>query len=128
MKDVLLLNNNAVPHTSLRICWTLVKIGWTVLSDPTHSPDLAPFDYHLFGPEKDAVGGCHFADGNKLKKGFCDVLQSQDREFYNTGIQCLNQCWQKYVEKDEDLEKWPYNCKIYMNHPCKFHCYFNYIF
>jgi hypothetical protein len=37
-------------------------MGWTVLPHPAYSPDLAVSDYHLFGPVKDALHGCHFAD------------------------------------------------------------------
>jgi hypothetical protein len=54
----------------------IAKTGGTVLPYPTHSPDLAPSDYHLFGPVKDALCGCHFADDNELKQSFHDVLQS----------------------------------------------------
>jgi hypothetical protein len=55
-------------------------MGWTVLPCPVDSPDLAHSNYHLFGPVKDALCGCHFAD-DKLKQSFCDVLESQGREF-----------------------------------------------
>jgi hypothetical protein len=37
---------------------------------PAHSPDLAPSDYHLFGPVKDALYERRFADGNELKHSF----------------------------------------------------------
>jgi hypothetical protein len=56
-------------------------MGWTVLPHPAHSPDLAPSDYCLFGPVKDALHGCHFADDNEEKQSFCDVLQSKDSDF-----------------------------------------------
>jgi hypothetical protein len=49
-----------------------------------HRPDLAISDYHLFGPVKDALHGCHFADDNVLKQSFCDVLQSEISE--DTGM------------------------------------------
>jgi hypothetical protein len=32
-----------------------------------------------------------------------DVLQSQGKEFYNTGIHHLTQHWQKHVKNDEDF-------------------------
>jgi hypothetical protein len=83
MKDVLLLHDIAWPHTSLRAHEAIAKMGWTVLTHPSHSPDLAPFDYHLFGPVKHALRGRHFADANELKQTFRDVLRSQGREFYN---------------------------------------------
>jgi hypothetical protein len=78
MKDVLLLHDNAWPHTSLRTREAI---------EAAHSPDLAPSDCGLFGPVRDALRGRHFADGNELKQSFRDVLRSRGREFYNTGVQ-----------------------------------------
>jgi len=52
---VLLLHDNARPHTAIHTLQTLVKLGFTVLEHPAYSPDLAPSDYHLFGPLKDAL-------------------------------------------------------------------------
>jgi hypothetical protein len=92
MKEVL-LQSSARPHTSLREAIT--KMGWTVPPHPAHSPDLAPSDYRLFGPVRDALRGRHFADDNELKQSFRDVLRSQDRESESKGIQRLTQCWQK---------------------------------
>jgi hypothetical protein len=75
------------------------------LPHPAHSPNLSPSDCHLFGLVKDALHGCHFAGDNELKQSFNDVLQSQGREFYSTGIQCLTQRWKKCEEKMETLWK-----------------------
>jgi hypothetical protein len=55
MKDVLLLHDNAQPHTVLRKREAIVKVGWTVLSHPLLGPGFAPFDYHMFGPVNDAL-------------------------------------------------------------------------
>jgi transposase len=38
--EVLILHDNARPHTSLRT--PLTKLGWTTLPHPPYSPDLAP--------------------------------------------------------------------------------------
>jgi hypothetical protein len=48
-------------------------MGWTV-PHHAHSPDLAPSNYHLFGPIKKALSGHHFADDSELKQSFCDVF------------------------------------------------------
>jgi hypothetical protein len=50
-------------------------MGWTVPPHPAYSPDLAPSHYHLFGPVKHALCGCHFEDNNKLKQSVHDVLK-----------------------------------------------------
>jgi transposase len=55
MIDVLLLHDNAQPHTSLRMREAITTMGWTVLPRSGHSPDLAPTDYVLFYLVKDAI-------------------------------------------------------------------------
>jgi hypothetical protein len=66
MKDVLLLHDNARPHTNLRTSEAIAKMVWTVLTY-ARCPDLAPSDFRLFCPVKDARRGRHFADDNELK-------------------------------------------------------------
>jgi hypothetical protein len=89
---------------------------WTVLPHPAHSLSLAPSDYHLFGPVKDALCGSNFADAKELKQNFRDVLRSQGREFCSTGIQPLTQRCQMCVENGGDFaEKYLHNCKRYVN-------------
>jgi hypothetical protein len=68
MKDVLLLHDNARPHISLRTREAIAKTGRTVVPHPAHSPDLAPSNYHLFSPVRDALRGRHFADYSELKQ------------------------------------------------------------
>ena len=55
--DKLIQHDNASTHTSLWTQEAIVKFGWTVLTHPPYSPDLAPSDFHLFGPLKDALRG-----------------------------------------------------------------------
>jgi histone-lysine N-methyltransferase SETMAR len=112
MKDVLLLHDNARPHTSLRKREAIPKMGRTVLPHNAHTPDLALSDYHLFGPVNNALRGSHFADDNELKQRFRDAPRSRVMGYYNTGVQRLTQRWPKRVEKDGYfVKKWPYNCK-----------------
>jgi histone-lysine N-methyltransferase SETMAR len=56
-EDMLIQHDSALPHTSLRTPEAIAKFGWTVLPPPPDSPDLAPSDFHLFGPLKDALRG-----------------------------------------------------------------------
>ena len=51
-KKVLLLHDNAHPHTASQTVETINHLGFEVLEHPAYSPDLAPSDYHLFGPLK----------------------------------------------------------------------------
>jgi hypothetical protein len=53
MQDsVCFLQDNVRPHTAALTIVTLLKLKWDVLPHPSYSPDLAPSDYHLFGPMK----------------------------------------------------------------------------
>jgi len=54
-------------------------VSWTVIPDPPYSPDLAPFDFHLFGPV-----GCTLRTllcYDKLKHSVCEELECFSREF-----------------------------------------------
>ncbi|KDR07625.1 Histone-lysine N-methyltransferase SETMAR, partial [Zootermopsis nevadensis] len=64
--EILLLHDNARPHTSPRTREEITKLGWTVLPHPPYSPDLAPSDFHLFGPLKDAIRGTRFEDDESV--------------------------------------------------------------
>ncbi|GBN43383.1 hypothetical protein AVEN_859-1 [Araneus ventricosus] len=52
---VVLLHDNAQPHTATRIMNKLTKFGWTVLENQPYSPDLSPCDFHIFGTLKQAL-------------------------------------------------------------------------
>jgi hypothetical protein len=54
MNQVLLLHDNARPHTIL-FTKAVATIGWTVTPHPSCSPDLALSSFHPFGFPKDAV-------------------------------------------------------------------------
>jgi len=59
---VLFLQDNArAEYTAHRSTCTLQQLGWEVLPHSPYSPDLAPGDFHLFGPLKEFLGGQHFS-------------------------------------------------------------------
>lgn len=106
MADVLLLHDNARPHTSRHTSDEIVKIGWEVLPHPPYSPDLAPSDFHLFGPLKEAHRGIHFEDEEAVKTSVRQWLRKQSCDFYRAGIHALVQRWTKTVEMGGDyIEK-----------------------
>ncbi|GBN30167.1 Mariner Mos1 transposase [Araneus ventricosus] len=51
-KGVLLLHDNARPHTASVTRDLKQRFRWNVLEHPPYNPDLAPSDFHLFGPLK----------------------------------------------------------------------------
>ena len=56
-KGVLLLRNNARPHTANATQELLWHFQWGILEHPPCSPDLVPSDYHLFLTLKEHLGG-----------------------------------------------------------------------
>jgi histone-lysine N-methyltransferase SETMAR len=92
-----------IAHTSLITREATATIGWTVLPHPPFSPGLAPSDFHLYGPLKDALGGRRFADDDELKHSVGEELRRFSKEFYTTGIQRLTQRWKKFVDNEGDF-------------------------
>ncbi|GFX55296.1 histone-lysine N-methyltransferase SETMAR [Trichonephila clavipes] len=103
---VVLLQDNACPHTAVRAREVLRKFKWDVFQHPPYSPHLAPSDYHLFTAMKKWLGGKHFADDEELKNAVSHWFKSQAAFFYAEGIGKLVQRYDKclnnggdYVEK-----------------------------
>lgn len=101
-QDVLIQHDNARPHTSLRTCEHIAKLGWIVLPHPPYSPDLAPSDFHLFGPMKNFIRGRRFADDEEVIHEVTTWLRRQSKDFYRQGIHALVSRWKKAVELEGD--------------------------
>jgi hypothetical protein len=52
---------------------------WEVIEHPSYSPELAPSDFHLFGPLKHHLSAEHFTTW----------FQQQPKEFYAAAFQGL---------------------------------------
>jgi hypothetical protein len=61
----------------------LQTFKWDVLGHPSHSPDLAPGDYHLFGKLKEHIAGKKFDDDDEAKDVVLRWLNEQAAEFYD---------------------------------------------
>jgi len=87
---------------------TIQKVKWYVLPHPSYSLDLAPTDYHLFGPLKEHLGGKSFRSNVEGVQVVQEWLQWQPRDFFLCGICKLPDRWRKcianqgdYVEKQQ---------------------------
>ena len=69
---------------------------------PPYSPDLAPPDYHLFDPIKEALRGRRFTSDQEVKEAMHAWLAAQPKTFFSEGIRKLVQRWTKCVEKQKD--------------------------
>ncbi len=66
-RGVILQHDNAPPHAAHLTRGTLKEFGWEVLIHPPYSPDLAPSDFHLFGPLKTFLRGKNFSTNDEVK-------------------------------------------------------------
>ena len=113
-QGILLLHDNARPHTARLTINTIRQLNWEILDHPAYIPDLAPSDFHLFGPLKNAVSGRRFAADDEVKEAVHDWLRSQPQTFFSNGIKKLTDRWAKCIEmKGDNIEK--YRCSHVCN-------------
>jgi histone-lysine N-methyltransferase SETMAR len=91
---VVLLQDNARPHTAALTQPKLEQLGWKTLEHPPYSPDLSPCDFQVFGPLNEALGGQRFNDGAGVEAYVRTWLQTRPTSFYEDGIR-----WEKCVLK-----------------------------
>jgi len=87
------LHDNARPHTARLTLETVEQLGLEVLPHPPYSPDLAPSDYHLFGPMKKMLGEQKFASDTEVQSVVRQWLGQQPASFFASGIQKLVDRW-----------------------------------
>jgi len=100
-KRVLLLHDNARPHTAAHTVDTLRALKFEVLEHPPYSPDLAPSAFHLFGPMKEHCRGQKFAD-DEVIEAVQSWLKATPKSFFLEGIRNLVDRWTKCVAKQWD--------------------------
>lgn len=100
--NVKLLHDNARPHVAAVVRQKIAEFGWEVLQHPPYSPDLAPSDFHLFGPMKKFLAGKRFETDVEVKSAVRRWLHSNQTDFYEQGILKLVTRWEKCVEKVGD--------------------------
>lgn len=101
-RGVVLLHDNATPHTATATREWLNRYKWETLEHPPHSPDLAPSDFHLFGPLKKHLSGRAFKDEEQLKSAVKHYMSLNDQQFYKEGFDSLVVRWDKCINKFGD--------------------------
>lgn len=101
-KGVILQHDNATPHTARITKEKITSFNWETLRHPPYSPDLAPSDYHLFGPMKDALRGRHFPTAEDAEECVQKWLRTTPETFYSSGIRKLVKRWNKCIEMQGD--------------------------
>ena len=102
---IVLLHDNARPHTAARTAQLLQQFHWEVFDHPPYSLDIAPSDYHLFMHLKQWLASQSFED-DRLKTGVTTWFKSLAADFFDTEIRKLVPRYQKCVEVRGDyMEK-----------------------
>ena len=68
---------------------TVQQLGFELLQHPPYSLDLAPSDFHIFGPLKEALCGHRFTFNEEVKEAVHTWLRKQLKSFFYAGIQKL---------------------------------------
>ncbi|GFN75702.1 histone-lysine N-methyltransferase SETMAR [Plakobranchus ocellatus] len=101
-RGVVLQHDNATPHSANLTQQWLQRYGWEILPHPAHSPDLAPSDFHLFGPLKRHLGGMAFETEDDLISELRNWFDNLDVDFFRVGINSLLSHWQKCIDLQGD--------------------------
>ncbi|GFO13490.1 histone-lysine N-methyltransferase SETMAR [Plakobranchus ocellatus] len=96
------LHDNATPHSANLTQQWLQRYGWEILPYPAHSQDLAPSDFHLFGPLKRHLGGMAFETEDDLISELRNWFDNLDIDFFRVGINSLLSRWQKCIDRYGD--------------------------
>jgi transposase len=80
---VLLLHDNARPHSAAPTVNLLYSWGWEIVPHPAYSPDLAPSDFHLFQKMKKHLRGQRFHSNEDVQNEVKKWLRAQDEFFFS---------------------------------------------
>jgi len=91
---VLLQHDNARPHTACSTVATIQDLSFECLPHPPYLLDLAPSDFNVFGPLKEAMGGKSFRSDEEVQQAVYEWLHSQSKSFFfSRGIHALPKSW-----------------------------------
>ena len=65
---IILLRDNACPHTANVVRNKLQRFGWETLQNPSYIPDLFPCDFHIFGDPKKDIRGHQFHSDEEVQE------------------------------------------------------------
>jgi histone-lysine N-methyltransferase SETMAR len=99
-KGVILLHDNAWPHTAARTNALIKLFNWEISSLPPYSLDLAPINYHLFTKMKVWLATQRFHTNEELMNGVNNWLHNLVAPFFDEGLQKLVSRYDKCLNVD----------------------------
>jgi hypothetical protein len=88
-KGVVLLHDNARPHTAALKNALIKPFNWEIFNHLPYSPDLAPSDYHLFTKMKVWLATQRYHTNEDLMDGVNNWLYTLAAPFFDDGLQKL---------------------------------------
>jgi hypothetical protein len=73
------------------------KLNWEILDHPPYSPDLAPYDYHLFRSLQNHLNTQKFEGFEEVNDAILAYFESKPRRFYKAGIEKLVTHWEMVI-------------------------------
>ena len=105
-RGVLLLQDNALAHTSQFAMSAAIECGFEILSHPPYSPDIAPSDFYLFPKLKSQLRCTQYGSNEGAIEAVNEYLGDQENAFYFEGTRKLEQRWAKCMAlKGDYIEK-----------------------
>ena len=95
--NITMHHDNARPHTAHITAQEIANMGWKIMPQPPYSPDLAPSDFHLFGPLKDELCGHHFETDDDVKRAVREWVKKTESAFFRAGFRRWVERWEKCV-------------------------------
>ncbi|GBN09663.1 hypothetical protein AVEN_33502-1 [Araneus ventricosus] len=83
-KGAILLQDNAHPHVAKHCTDLLKRCRWEVLDHPPYSPDLAPCNFHVLEPLRNALKGCRFSDDNEVRASVEEWFRMKPKTFFQS--------------------------------------------
>jgi hypothetical protein len=99
---ILLLHDNARPHTSNATNAILEQLNFEVIQHPPYSPYLAPCDFHFFPVLKRHLKGTHFNSKENVQ-GSSEFFNKRETYFiFQWQYEKLVVCWDKFISVNGD--------------------------
>ena len=94
---VILLHDNARPHTANLVRVKVKRLSWETLQHPPYRPDLSPCDFHIFGDLKKDIRGRRFHSDEEVQEWVRLWIHQRSTSFYKTGVDYLVSQWDKCI-------------------------------
>ena len=96
-RGVLLLQYNALAHTSQVAMTAATECGFEILPHPPYYPDMAPSDFCMFTKFKSYDRFAQFRRNEGVIEAVNEYLGVQENALYFVGVRKLEQRWAKYI-------------------------------